>query len=48
MPLQILHLDLQGRSAAAQARRAARADLVTAAEDDGGPSRPSRWTRRSC
>ncbi|MFC9583469.1 ATP-binding protein [Streptomyces yangpuensis] len=25
-----LHLDLQGRSAAAQARRAARADLVTA------------------
>ncbi|MFJ6782797.1 ATP-binding protein [Streptomyces yangpuensis] len=37
MPLQlILHLDLQGRSAAAQARRAARAHLVTAAEGDGG------------
>ncbi|MFD5620360.1 ATP-binding protein [Streptomyces yangpuensis] len=37
MPLQlILHLDLQGRNAAAQARRAARAHLVTAAEDDGG------------
>ncbi|MBZ9599724.1 MULTISPECIES: ATP-binding protein [Streptomyces] len=36
MPLQLrLHLDLQGRSAAAQARRAARGHLVMAAESDG-------------
>ncbi|THA86601.1 ATP-binding protein [Streptomyces sp. A0592] len=37
MPLQLmLHLDLHGRSAAAQARRAARSHLAGTEEDDDG------------